>query len=63
MPKWESWTEERSFNKRKNVDKNKFCKKNKMGGGRFGPHNYSDGKSCILCGHIKKEQKSDNYDN
>lgn len=51
--------EERIFtHKKRKISKHRYCKKNKLGGGKFGPHLYEDGKKvCKLCGHIKKEEK------
>lgn len=38
------------------LDKNRFCKKNKVGPKRFGPHIYAEGNSreCRYCGHLRK---------
>ncbi len=38
------------------INKNKFCKKNKLGGGRYGPHIY-EGKFCKFCGKINPATK------
>jgi hypothetical protein len=34
------------------INKERFCKKNKLGHGRYGPHIYEDKKHCKLCGKI-----------
>lgn len=39
------------------INKNKFCKKNKHGGGKYGPHIY-DGKFCKFCGKINPATKN-----
>ncbi len=33
------------------INKNKFCKKNKLGGGKYGSHIY-EGTCCKFCGKI-----------
>ena len=49
--------------KKKKISKHRYCKKNKLGGGRYGPHQYEEGKTvCKLCGHIKKEGKNIDYE-
>lgn len=59
MPTWEKWlgNSEEGVHRppKRKFNKNYVCKKNKLGGGRFGEHIYDIGKStCKLCGHIKK---------
>lgn len=45
------------------LNKNKFCKKNKLSGAKYGPHVYDNsGKYCIKCGHIKKEGQKYGFD-
>lgn len=40
------------------LDKEKFCKKNKIGKNRYGPHIYVSGsRYCVKCKHLKKEGK------
>lgn len=66
MTKYNEWEFEEekpiyhSFKKK--LDKNRFCKKNKLGNKKYGPHIYNvNGKTCDNCGHMKKEKK-DNYE-
>lgn len=48
MKEWEI-DSERSY-KTSSFNKNKWCKKNKLGGGKFGPHQYNqDTNRCDLC--------------
>lgn len=42
------------------IDKDRFCKKNKTGDGRFGPHVYNDGR-CIYCNKIDPSRKHRSY--
>ena len=43
--------------KSRKPDKTRFCRKNKLQGGRFGYHEWNaEGYKCIRCGHLKKEQ-------
>lgn len=55
------FSEERPFkHKKRRISKERYCKKNKLGGGQFGPHQYDSGKKvCKLCGHIKKEGRNE----
>lgn len=39
------------------LDKNRFCKKNKIGSKNFGPHTYQGSNLCVLCGHVKKDPR------
>ena len=51
------------ISKKTKLNKHKYCKKNKLNGGMFGPHIYdSSGKSCVKCGHLKKENKKNEYE-
>lgn len=62
MTKYKEWQFEddpkptKSYKQR--LDKHKYCKKNRIGKNKYGPHVYGeDGKYCVKCGHIKKERK------
>lgn len=59
MPNWEKLLDdrqERTRTKRK-INKNVFCKKNKIVGTKYGYHQYETGKkTCKLCGHINKSE-------
>jgi hypothetical protein len=45
------------------LDKQKYCKKNRLAKKKYGPHVYDqDGKYCDRCGHTKKVRKI-NYEN
>jgi len=60
MGNWQQWMEdgESSGHRPRKINKHVFCKKNKLGGGRFGQHTYDgNGTVCKLCGHIKKTNK------
>jgi hypothetical protein len=48
--------EERPNNRGSNFNKEKFCKKNKLGGGQYGPHTYVNG-GCTLCSKIDPRVK------
>lgn len=39
------------------INKEKYCKKNKLGHGRYGSHYYEDGKNCKFCGKINPALK------
>lgn len=44
------------------LNKEKYCKKNKLSNNRYGPHVYdSNGKYCLKCNHYKKEKKDYEY--
>lgn len=43
----------------KHINKEKFCKKNKIGNGQYGPHNYVD-KRCTMCDKIDPRVKNKN---
>lgn len=57
MAKWEQYLESDEQKKviAKKPNKNFFCRKNRIGNGKFGQHEYND-NICTLCGHIKKNQ-------
>jgi len=57
MAKWEKWLDDGSaFKTSKKIDKNTFCKKNKLDGHRYGPHLYDNNDEfCVLCRHRKKK--------
>lgn len=44
------------------INKEKFCKKNKLGGGKFGEHVYNHDKLCNFCGkkHISLKVQVNN---
>ena len=46
--------EERHRNK--TFNKERFCKKNKLGGGQYGPHTYANG-NCTMCNKIDPKIK------
>jgi hypothetical protein len=46
---------------RSHFNKEVSCKKNKLGGGRYGLHIYENG-NCINCGKIDPRKKRRNYD-
>lgn len=49
---------------KKKFNKNKYCKKNKLSGGKYGPHLYKDDqKYCSRCGHINKIANDPTLDN
>jgi len=53
-------SEPRHVHKKKKINKNMFCRKNKIRGTLYGPHIYEEGKKvCKNCGHIKKEGIND----
>lgn len=42
----------------KKPDKGVFCRKNKLGGGKYGYHEYEgESNRCKNCGHTKKNPK------
>lgn len=55
MKEYDSWdyddAETRSV-RGSNFNKEKFCKRNKIRGGLFGPHEYNASKRCIRCDKI-----------
>lgn len=56
-----NWNEEYDVEERPNYrgrpfNKEKFCKKNKIGNGQYGPHIYENG-NCVLCGKIDPQLK------
>ena len=59
MSKWKQYTEDNEFRPRgRKVNKNVVCKKNKIGGGKFGPHVYENNSDiCSLCRHVDKSKK------
>ena len=58
MAKWEQLLDNESYRHVKRINKNIYCKKNKLSNGRYGPHEYEiNGKQCILCRHINKHHK------
>jgi hypothetical protein len=66
MQDFDSWdeTEVRSkrISKKTKLNKHRYCKKNKINGGLYGPHTYGPaGKTCIKCGHIKKEGQNNEF--
>ena len=66
MSNWKQYLEDevKHTGSKKKVNKNIFCKKNKLGGGRFGQHLYENGsKSCKLCGHIRKDLNKEMINN
>ena len=61
MNDWKQYLEDGEARKHKarKINKEVLCKKNKLGGGRFGHHKYDEtNEVCTLCGHINKAQKS-----
>ena len=42
-------------------NKEKYCKKNKIGSGKYGPHEYSNGR-CSRCSKIDPQQKNKQFD-
>jgi len=43
--------------KSRRINKEVLCKKNKLGGGKYGHHVYNDtNEFCKLCGHLNKEE-------
>lgn len=44
------------YHQKKKINKEVYCKKNRLGNNKFGPHIYKPNDNrCILCGHVKKE--------
>jgi hypothetical protein len=41
-------------------NKERFCKRNKLGGGRYGPHIYKDGY-CMFCNKTDPQLKRRDY--
>ena len=55
---WEDEGEYKHVSHKKKLNKDKYCKKNKIGPKQYGPHVYKEGSNrCILCGHKRKESK------
>lgn len=59
MAKWEQWLDDgSSFKTSRKIDKNHFCKKNKLVGNRYGPHIYDENNEfCTLCRHRKNKKQ------
>lgn len=53
-------TEERPRRRGPKFNKERFCKKNRIGSGKYGPHQYDDGY-CIRCGKIDPDKKRKRY--
>ena len=51
MSNWQNYlNEDQPKHRKRKIDKNKFCRKNKLGPDKFGPHNYID----YECEHCNK---------
>ena len=66
MSNWMQYVEDSREHKHRGrkYNKNYICKKNKLGGGKYGPHIYEgDGDTCTLCQHFdKSRQKTLTFD-
>jgi hypothetical protein len=41
------------------LNKDKYCKKNKLGNFKYGPHTYVQNNNyCVKCNHLRKEKKN-----
>ncbi len=43
------------------LDKNRFCKRNVVAPKTYGPHMYEGGYMCVLCNHLKKDNRKRYY--
>jgi hypothetical protein len=62
MKNWESgdWEENRPRRSGRKINKERFCKKNRIGSGKYGSHEYNEGH-CIRCGKIDPIIKRKRY--
>ena len=61
MSDWRSLIEDEGGKKNwsRKINKDVYCKKNKIGGGRYGQHIYEqDSKYCKLCGHTRNKRRT-----
>jgi len=64
MSDWKGLIEDDGGKKQwsRKINKDVFCKKNKIGGGKYGYHIYEEeNNNCKLCGHIKNKRRR-NYE-
>ena len=60
MSNWQQWIDSGDNNRHhaRKINKNYFCKKNKIGNNRFGSHIYEGNDNhCKLCGHVRKNNE------
>ena len=62
MTLWEDDLEPQHRGKQKNkINKDRFCKKNNLGHGRYGPHVYGEKNRCVNCNKISPSLKRREY--
>lgn len=59
MRDWNIDQEESHVQRGRKINKERFCKKNKLNGNQYGPHIYENGR-CTQC---KKVDPSEKYNN
>ena len=58
---YDEWfADERPMHHKRKFNKERFCKKNKIGNNRFGPHEYVDG-NCNKCNKIDPKRKRNKF--
>ena len=58
MAKWEELLEDEQRRRTKRINKNVYCKKNKLNNGKYGYHQYPPNETrCSLCGHKNKPKR------